>query len=156
MRKHRARRNLLAVCVLLALVAVGCSNPLEPPLGTPHMGGTWKGAAKNVALTLILEPVQTPHCFCPQDQGPITGGSYSDAALTVQGSITGGFYSVDACHCGQPVTDITTWSIAVYPMGGGIDEFGGHFTSSTTIVATVPFFSPAGARDSVTMTLVKQ
>ena len=98
-RKHRAAHDAMTIGVLLVLAAIGCSNAFEPPPGTPHMSGTWKGAATNVTLTVNLGSVQDCNGFCVSDSGPITGGSYADATLNAHGSILAdGYYIVIPCY----------------------------------------------------------
>jgi hypothetical protein len=110
-------------------------------------------AAFTLRPTVILGSVKICDGFCLSDSGPITGGSYTDAALSVQGSIpAGGYYFVSPCYCTTPQTDITAWSIAMY---AGPVRFSGSFISATTLVGTV-YFSSGAAADSVAITMVKQ
>jgi hypothetical protein len=140
--RRGAARDITTVGVLLALAAAGCSNALEPPRDTPHMSGTWSGTAPNVAITLTVGSIQNcgevgPGIFCAGDSGPITGGSYSDATLSVQGGITPGGYYIESPFGAQ--MDITDWSVIMYPTVSDTTSsftFGGSFASATTVAGT--------------------
>jgi alpha-tubulin suppressor-like RCC1 family protein len=136
MRKHSAHRDLLTVCVLLALVTVGCSSPLEPPMTSPSDNSppkppktgpplSFTTVSSGVGITCGVTTSGAAYCWGDNTFGGLGNGAnsattpYSTVPVAVSGALTFAMVSV-----GEWFTCGLTTAGAGYCWGS---NFGGEF-----------------------------
>jgi hypothetical protein len=153
----------------VAVVTAGCSDQLGPVHG-PDVSGTWSGSTVGVMLSVTFG---SDSCGFNGEVttcgGNITGGSFSDSAISLNGTFTNpppgnhiGGYAVtpptDTSSFSAPLPGWTirmTSSDSATPPPTTVMVFDGTFSTTTTITGSVQFINGT-ATDSVMLTLHKQ